>query len=88
MQLGDTKSLKKAVMAFAVFGIILLIANFGSYYLGMYGLTTAPFAHHQDGLSWRIYDDARKSVGGAMAAGVSTYLAATKNQNDKSKPAA
>ncbi len=88
MEIGDTKSLKKAVMAFAVFGVILWLANFGSYYLGMYGFTIAPFAHHQDGLSWRIYDDACKSVGGAMAAGVTTYLAARKKEDEKSKPAA
>jgi len=88
MEIGDTKSLKKAVMAFCIFGGILWLANFGSYYLGMYGFTFAPFAHQQDGLSWRIYDDACKSAGGAVAAGVATYLNARKKQDEKSKPAA
>jgi len=88
MEIGDTKLLKKAVMAFAFFGLILWLANFGSYYLGMYGFTIAPFIHQQDGLSWTIYDDARKSIGGAMAAGVSTYLVTRRKQHEKSKPAA
>jgi len=35
MQIGDTKSLKKAVVAFCIFGVILWLANFGSYYLGI-----------------------------------------------------
>jgi len=88
MEIGDTKSLKKGLLAFCIFGVILWLANFGSYYLGMYGFTIAPFTHKQDGLWWRIYDDACKSAGGAVAAGVSTYLAARKKQDEKSKAAA
>jgi hypothetical protein len=84
MEIGDTKSLQKAVIAFCIFGGLLLVANCGSYYLGMYGFTISPFLHLQDGLWWRICDDARKSVGGAVAAAVATYLNATKRQDEKS----
>lgn len=88
MKIGDTKSLKKAVIAFCISGGILWLTNFGSYYLGRYGFTIAPFAHQQDDLSWKIYDDACKSAGGAIAAAVSTYLNARHKQDKKSKPAA
>jgi hypothetical protein len=88
MQIGDTKSLKKAAMTFCIFGGLLWLANFGSYYLGIYGFTIAPFTHSQIGLWSRIDDDAHRSLGGAMAAAVSTYLTARKKQDEKSKPAA
>jgi hypothetical protein len=82
MEIGDTKSLKKAVIAFCLVGGVLLAVDFGSYYFGRYGLSFVPF--NQDGLWWILYKAAESSVGGALAAAVGVYFGARK-KSDASK---
>jgi len=77
MQIGDTKSLRKATTAFCLVGLILLAMNFGAYYLGTFGFSFVPFADwHRLDLWWRFYSDSCHSAGGAVAAGVTCYLVA------------
>jgi hypothetical protein len=83
MQLGDTKSFKKAVMAFFLVGGILMAANFGAHYFGRYGFSVAPFFQKSDSLWWLFYDDACHSVGGAVAAAVTAFIVARSIRDEK-----
>jgi hypothetical protein len=88
MQIGDTKSFKKAMIAFCVAVGVLLLVDFGSFYLGRYGFSLTPLIHGQDGLWWLFYQDAEMSAGGGMAAAVSVYFGARRKEDEKSKSAA
>jgi len=86
MQIGDTKSFKKALAVFFVVAGVLQLVGFGSYYLGRYGLSVAPKA---DGLWWTFYQAADTSARGAIAAAATVYIGARcKDDESKSKDAA
>jgi hypothetical protein len=72
MKIGDTKSFKKAVIVFCIVGGIVLVVDFGSYYLGRYGLSLVPFK--RDGLWWVLCHDAETSVGPALAVAAGAYF--------------
>ena len=76
MQIGDIGPFKKSIGVFCVIGGILLVADFGSYYAGRYGLSGANFT--QDGLWWVLFKDTASSVGPALGAAVGVYLGARK----------
>ena len=82
MQIGDIGLFKKSIGVFCVTGSILLVADFGSSYVGRYGLSAANFA--KDGLWWVLFKDTEGSVGGALAAAVGVYFDARK-KSDASK---
>jgi hypothetical protein len=89
MEIGDTKSLKKAVGALCVTAGVLMAVDFGSYYLGRYEFSFAPFSHPDDGLRWIFYSDFTCALGLGMGAAVPVYLNAKKKANDsKSNEAA
>ena len=89
MQIGDTKPLKRAVIALIIVASVFQLANFGSYYLGRYGFSFAPLFHGQDSLWWLFYQDAEKSVSGAIITATMVYLAPRRKRDEsKSKGAA
>jgi hypothetical protein len=89
MQKGDTKAFKRAVMIFCLVEAVLLAAMFGSYYLGRYGLSLAPFRQGQSGIWWTLYHDAAGAACGAVAAAVMVYLGGSRKRDEgKSKDAA
>jgi hypothetical protein len=88
MQIGDTKSLKKALIALFIVAAVLQLADFGSYYVGRYGFSLAPFVHGQDGLRWIFYHDAVRSMAAGMITAVMVYLGARRKRDEsKSKDA-
>ncbi len=89
MQIGDTKSFKKAMIVFFIVVGVVQLVDFGSFYLGRYGFSLAPFVHGQDGLWWQFFHDAETAAGAGMAAAVSVYFGAKRKQDEsKSKNAA
>jgi hypothetical protein len=89
MQIGDTKSFKRAVMVFCLVEGVLLAVDFGSYYFGRYGLSLAPFSQRQSDLWWILCQDAKTSVGGALCAASIVYLGAGRKRDEgKSNDAA
>ena len=88
MQIGDTKSLKKAMAAFCIMFAVVFVVYFGSIYFGRYGFTFAPFLHERDSL-WPIIHQAviLGMVGGFPAAGA-IYGAGKKKTQSKSNDAA
>ena len=89
MQIGDTKSFKRAVIAFCLVGGVLLAVQFASHYFGRYGLSVAPFSQKQSDLWWTLHQDAVSSAGGALAAAVIVYLGARRKRDEgKSNDAA
>ena len=89
MQIGDTKSLNKAVIALCLAAGVLLVVDFGSYYLGRYGFSFGPFSHWDDGLRWIFQRDFVRALGIGMGVAVTVYLNARRKANDsKSNDAA
>jgi hypothetical protein len=71
------------VIVFCLVGGILLAVDFGSYYLGLAGFSPVSFSYWQaNDLWWILYKAAEHSVGGALAASVSVYLAARKKKDE------
>ncbi|HEY5503916.1 MAG TPA: hypothetical protein VIK28_02065 [Sedimentisphaerales bacterium] len=86
MQIGDTKSLMKGVVALCIAAAVLLAVNFGSYYLGRYGFS---FPQKEDGLGQIFDHDLFQAFSAGMVTATMVYLAARKKQNEsKSKDAA
>ena len=89
MQIGDTKSLKKAVIALCIAAGVLMVVDFGSYYLGRYGFSFTPFWHQDDRLRWIFDRDFVRALGIGVGVAVTVYLNARRKADDsKSKPAA
>jgi hypothetical protein len=87
MQIGDTKSFKKAMIVFFIAVAGLQLVYFGSFYLGRYGFSLTPLIQGQAGLWWRFYQEAGMAAGGAMAVAVPVYLVARRKQDEESKTA-
>jgi hypothetical protein len=85
MEIGDTKSFKKAVIAFFIVACMLQLVDFGSFYLGRYGFSLPPPVHGQESLWWLFYHDAKNSIGGGMVTATMVYLAARRKRVE-SKP--
>jgi hypothetical protein len=87
MQIGDTKSLKKALAAFCIMFAVVFVVYFCSIYFGRYGFTFAPFTHERDNL-WPIIHHAAMLglVAGFPAAGA--VYGARKKKHEKSNDAA
>ena len=89
MQIGYTKSFKKAVVTFCLVGLLFWVIDFGSYYFGLFGFSLVPFPHWQDnGLWWVLYRDACRSAAGAFAAAVVVYIITRRMRDEKPKDAA
>ena len=84
MEIGDTKPLKKAAVAFCIVFAVVFVVDFGSYYLGLYGFSFAPFAGGKDSL-WPIIHSAAMiaTVAGFPAAGA-VYGGGKKKHESKS----
>ncbi len=86
MQIGDTKSLMKGVIALCIIAVVLQAVNFGFYYLGRYGFS---FPDNKDGLEKIFYHKLYQSFSAGMVTATMVYLAGRKKQNEsKSKAAA
>jgi predicted permease len=85
MQIGDTKSLMKGVAALCIAAGVLLVVNFGSYYLGRFGFS---LPQKTDGLDQIFYHDLFQSFSAGMVTATMVYFAAKKKNESKSKPAA
>ena len=83
MQIGDTKSLKKAVIAWCIATGILLVVDFGSYYFGRYGFSFVPFWHQDDRLRWVFDRDFVRALGIGMGVAVTVYLNASRKAKDR-----
>jgi hypothetical protein len=85
MQIGDTKSLIKGVVALCIAATVFLAVDFGSFYLGRYGFS---FPQKDDGLRQIFRHDLFHAFSSGMITATMVYFAAKKKNESKSKPAA
>ena len=85
MQIVDTKSLMKGLLALCIAATVFLAVDFGSFYLGRYGFS---FPQKDDGLGQIFRSDLLHAFSSGMIAATMVYFAAKKKNESKSKPAA
>ena len=84
MQIGDTKSLMKGVITLCIVVAVVMVVDFGSFYLGRYGFS---FPQKDDGLRQIFCHDLVHAFSPGMIAATMVYFAAKKKNESKSKPA-
>ena len=88
MQIGDTKSLRKALAAFCIMFAVVSVVYFCSVYFGRYGFTFVSFAHERDNLWPMIHRAAMLGLVAGFPAAGAIYAAGKKKSESKSNDAA
>jgi hypothetical protein len=82
-QINRSNSLKRAVIMFFLYGGILFVVLYGSYYLGLYGFSISPLFSREKNLLTPLHRYIIEAIcGGIVAAGVAY---SRKNKKDQQR---